>query len=112
MPWHGDDEQQLVKLLARGTTGTAYQSFNNLRMDIFSRNHKDFLLLIDDYQGTFNSFVFVQIQDNLAIISDFFISDQSFLPPDKMKKKYLGLIKKYLSDLGYKDIKLKGEIKA
>ena len=30
---------------------------------------------------------------------------------DEMKQKYIQVINKYLSDLGYQDIQLKGEIK-
>ncbi len=111
MPWNQDDVHIIIELLKKGHTGKALHVFNGQKEQFLNRNSKNYLLLLDDYQDQYNSFVLVEIQQNSAVIIDSFIGNSTYLPHDEMKLKYIQVIHKYLSDLGYKNIQLNGEIK-
>ena len=111
MPWHNDDEHELRKLFAKGHTKFALENFDSLEDTIFSRKVTNTLVLIDDYQHRYNSFVLVTIQGSSASISDYFIGNNSYLPREQMIEKYLNLIEKYLYDLGFTSVeKIDGTI--
>ena len=102
MPSKDDDLEKLKNLYSKGEKALLSKIFDKYKEDILNRKILDFIVLIDDYKGDYNSFVYASIDNNKILIEDYFIDhNKTFLTLETMKKKYNQLLVKYFRDLGY-----------
>ncbi len=112
MIYEKDDENRVLSLLSKGKNNI-FAELDSKQVETFSRNYIyknlkknmniNSLLLIDDYKGKYNSFMFFEyINASTIEIKDYFFSGDSFLGNSDMTEKYKNISKKYFTDLGLK----------